>query len=236
MVSARPWGCMVACAITVIASIIMLIFSSISINQTYYLHNIVSQIYSLSIFTLCISIFTIIFACGLIYIVLQQYPALTTIFSGLLLLMAFLAVTCGILLIIGRRNVVENTYTQTAQIFYNYSDSNIFPNSQNIVVRVQQTYKCCGVGRATDWKYEYPDQTSTPDSCCRTVTPGCGQGALITQDKIYLRGCAEPILYSLKQKFSGLISLVFIIMVFSIVAATLGITYERSLEQQYQMM
>ncbi len=236
MGSSRPWGCLISCFITVLISVAMLIFSSVSINKTYYLRALWSQIYSLSIFTLCISIFTIIFACGLFYVALRQYPSALTIFSGLLIFMAFLCITCSILLIIGLHNVVENTYTDTTRVFANYSESKYGSNSQEVVARVQQEYKCCGVGRATDWKYEYPNNSSTPDSCCVKVVKGCGQGALLTQNNIYLRGCAEPILVTLQEKYTGLITLVFFLMAFSIISAIFGVMYDNSLEQQYQMM
>jgi len=46
------------------------------------------------------------------------------------------------------------------------------------VDRVQEQYTCCGVSSFTDWagspwSLNHP-QLKVPDSCCKTVSPGCG--------------------------------------------------------------
>jgi hypothetical protein len=226
----KSLGCIIAGVLTIIISLALLITSSVYINQTYYLRMLWIQIYSLSIYSLIISVFAILFASGFIYVVLRQFPALTTLFSGSLLLIAFLTVISSVLLLTGRHNIVERTYKDSIVLFFNYSDS------KSTVGQIQQDYKCCGVDKATDWKYYYPDNSSTPDSCCVKITPHCGQGSLLTQDKIYLRGCAEPMTIHLRDIYNALISLSFLLLVTSLASATLGIYFERFIREQYQMM
>jgi len=234
MAKAHPLGCIVASALTIIAGIILLVNSSIYINKITYLHHLWTQIYSLSIFSLVISIFAIIFGSGLIYVVYRQFPALTTLFSGLLILVAFLAVICAIILITGRNTIEENSYKNTVQLFGNYSDSSLIESSKTTVARVQQSYKCCGVERATYWTNQFSDKTSTPDSCCKKVVPNCGEGSLVTQNNIYLRGCAEPIYVHLHETYSVLIGMNFVVLVLSIVSALFGVIFERYIREQYQ--
>jgi len=230
MSKTKSLGCIIASVLTIITSLVLLITTSIYINQTYYLRDLWAHIYSLSIFSLIISVFSILFACGFLYVVVRQFPALTTLFSGSLILIAFLTVICGILLVIGRHNVVENTYKDSIVYFFNDT------YTKTTVGEIQQGFKCCGVDKATDWKYYYPNNSSTPDSCCTIVIPNCGQGALLRQDKIYLRGCAEPLTFYLRAKYDALISLSFILLVTSLSSATLGLMFERYIRQQYQMM
>jgi len=42
--------------------------------------------------------------------------------------------------------------------------------------------KCCGVTDYKDWhkNKDYNASNSVPDSCCKTVTKGCGEGGLKT--------------------------------------------------------
>jgi len=236
MPKSRSLGCIVASALTILAGIILLVTASIYINQIYYLHSLWRQIYSLSIFSLIIGIFAIIFGSGLIYVVYRQFPALTTLFSGSLILVASLAVICDVILLTGRDDIEANSYKNTVQLFGNYSDSNLIESSKSTVARVQQSYKCCGVERATYWESQFADKTSTPDSCCKKIVPHCGQGSLLTQDKIYLRGCAEPIYVHLRTKYGVLISMNFVILVLTLASATLGVIFERYIREQYQSM
>lgn len=62
---------------------------------------------------------------------------------------------------------------------------------------IQKDMECCGSRNNTDWlRNEYLNQTSsTPDSCCKTVVPACGdhQANPIPADKVYTKGCSGKV-------------------------------------------
>jgi hypothetical protein len=232
----RSLGCIAATALTILAAIALLVVSSVYVHQTTYLSDLWTQVYALSIYSLVISILAILFGFALIYVVNRQFPALTTLFSGSLILIAFLSVICAIILITGRNDLQTNSYKNTVQLFSNYSDSDLISNSDSNVNRIQQTFKCCGVEKATYWEDFYSDKTSTPDSCCKKIIPDCGNGSLVNQDNIYLRGCAEPIYNELRYRYDVLTGLNFTLMALSIISAILGVIFERHIREQYQIM
>ncbi len=236
MFKPRSMYSIAASAATIVVAVILLVFSSIYINQTIYLRDYYIQIYGLSIFSLVISILAIILAAGLIFVIYRQFPALTTLVSSIILFLTVAGLVCFILLLVVRNNVGVKTYKITIELFSNYSDSISATSSKYTVARVQQSFKCCGVEKATYWENTYPNKTSTPDSCCKKITPGCGEGSLITQDNIYLRGCAEPIANQLKKRYDTLIFLNFFLLVLILVSAVLAVIFERYMEQQYQTM
>lgn len=232
----RSIACIAICILTIISGILLLVAGSIFINEINYIHDYWNDIYSLSIFSICIGGITIIFSIMLIYVVCKQFPALTTLFSGLLIFAAFAGVICGVLLIVGRSNIIGTSYKNSIEIFGNYSQSNILPNTNKIVSKIQRNFRCCGVEKATYWEYKYPDNTSVPDTCCIQTKINCGQGALKKQDEIYLRGCNEPLYIYLQHKYTILIIFNFINVALTLASAILGIVFERYIRQQYQIV
>jgi len=101
---ARSVACIIACALTIIAGVVLVIGASIFIRDTTRLHELWTQIYGLSIFSAVIGAFAIILSIGLVYVVNRQFPALTTLFSGFVVLVAFLAAICAVILITGRND------------------------------------------------------------------------------------------------------------------------------------
>ena len=236
MAQTSPVGCIVASALTILISIVLLIGALTIANHSYYLRDYWTQIYGLSIFSIVIGVLAILAAIGLIYVVNRQFPALTTLFSGLLIFIAFLAVICIVILTTGRHDLERKTYYNTEKLFRNYSDSNLIKSSKLTFGYIQQSFQCCGVERATDWKNRSADPASTPDSCCKVITVGCGKGSLIKQDKIYSRGCAQLLYGDFRKKYSILISINITLIVFALLSAVLGIVYERYIRERYQAM
>jgi hypothetical protein len=236
MARAHPLGCIIAGALTIITGIVLLITSVILATHTHYLHNYWLQIYAVSIYAAVIAGLAIIGAIGLIYVVTREFPALTTLFSGILVFIAFLAIICITILATGRSDLERESYDNTIAIFHNYSDSSLVVSTKPIFGHIQQSFGCCGVEKATDWQ-NLIGNGSTPDSCCMEVTKGCGNGSLWPpQDKIYVRGCAEPLYIDFRKKYSTLIGMNVVLVIFSLISAALGIAYERFIRQQYQSM
>ncbi|XP_070563789.1 tetraspanin-4-like [Ptychodera flava] len=63
--------------------------------------------------------------------------------------------------------------------------------------RLQTQEECCGVTDYRDWFTAFPNKNGTwlPDSCCKTVTDGCGMTySNTTRGDFNLdKGCAEPL-------------------------------------------
>jgi hypothetical protein len=237
MTKARPLACIIASAFTIVAGIILVIGASIFIKDTNYIHNLWTQIYTFSIISVVIGALAIVFGIGLAYVVNRQFPALTTLLSGLLVFVAFFATICAVILITGRMDFEEKSFNHTKQLFLNYSDSDSVISSKLIVEQVQQSFECCGVDQATYWKDRYTDQISTPDSCCKKMVTNCGKHALDKDTKtIYLRGCAEPLYIHLRKEYTVLIGMNFAVTVLALISAILGVIYERHIREQYQSM
>jgi len=234
MSKVRAFACFIAGGLTIIAGIILIISASVFIKETNYLHDLWTQIYGLSIFSVIIGALAIIFGIGLVYVVNREFPALTTLFSGFFIVVVFLSAICVVILITGRNNFERNSYDNIEQLFHNYSDSDSVKSSKTTLSQIQQSFECCGVKEATDWKNQYPDKRSTPDSCCKKMVAGCGNGSLITFDKIYSRGCAEPVYFSLRKKYPVLIGMNFVVMILALISAILGFVFERYIRQKYQ--
>jgi hypothetical protein len=90
MIQVRPLSRIIARALAIVAGITLLVGSIIYPANTYYFHDYWSQLYRLSVFGALIALLAILAGAGLIYVVNRQFPALTTLFSPILLFIAFL--------------------------------------------------------------------------------------------------------------------------------------------------
>ncbi|UJR30012.1 hypothetical protein I4U23_017557 [Adineta vaga] len=236
MSKGRPWACIITCILTVISAIIILIAASIYTNRSYYLRDYWGILFGFSICTIVVASMAIIVAIGLAYVAFRRFPALTTLFSGLLVLVALFSAICGVAFILSRSYLPSKSISETTRLVKYYRGSAQYSSTKSIIDRVQQTYECCGIDQALDWASTFPDGKSTPDSCCKIVTPGCGNGSLLSQTSIYIRGCVEPVESHYKQRYTILIGMHFNLILFAVVSATLGLIYERYIRDQYQLM
>lgn len=236
MAQTRPWGCFIASALTILTGIILLFGAIFVAKDTNYLREYWTQIYGLAIYSTVISVLVMIGAVGLIYVVNRQFPALTTLFSGYLIFVAFLAVISVTILATGRNDLERKTLYKIDQLFQNYTNINMTNSSKITVDYIQQTFECCGINQPIDWKNQMSDSSSTPDSCCKKMTSGCGKGSLISSGKIYSVGCLSELYASFRRKYSSLIGMNIAVAIFAVLSAILGILYERNIREQYQSM
>ena len=252
MVNIRPLACIIAGILTFIAGIILLITSSVLLDRIAYLYKYWELIFALSITSIITGSLAIIFALGLVYVVQRRYPASITLFSSLLLVVAAIAATSAIILLADRPYIRTRSFDNTRRIMVNYTNWGQGGTSKSLTDQLQQTYACCGVNKATDWKSQTFNRTSTPDSCCLQVTVGCGTNSLtvqdkiylrgsgtnslILQDKIYLRGCAELISEQFREIYTILIGMNFSLMILALITAILGFIFELTFRQHYQLM
>lgn len=234
MSKARPLGCLIATSLTLTVAVILLITSAIFVYNSSLTRAIVSQLYALSLYSLVISVLAIIICIGFLYVVVRQYPALTALFSGLLIFIAFLAVICGVILITGRTELQHNVQNRTTAIVSNYSDTEGIKSSKPTIARIQHRLRCCGINSPSDWKSILPDGKSVPDSCCIQSSKGCGKDALFDTKNLYVRGCSATIFGRSSSKYDALIGMNFTLVVLALIGAVLGIVYERYIREQYQ--
>ncbi|CAF1205205.1 unnamed protein product [Adineta ricciae] len=236
MSKARPWACITTCILTIISALILLIASSVYTNRSYYLRNYWGVLFAFSIWSIIVSCLGLIAAIGLAYVAFRRFPALTTLFSGLLVAAVLLSIICIIVLFINRANVRTKSTRETGFLMADYVSTDLRKNSKSVMDTVQETYQCCGADQALNWATIFSDGKSTPDSCCHIVTPGCGNSSLVSQTNIYIRGCVEPVASHYRQQYSILIGLNFNFILFALVSAVLGLIFERYIREQYQMM
>jgi len=222
--------------LTAITGIILIALGSVVVNRVTFLHNIWAQIYVISILDILLGIFTLIITVGLIYVLIRQLPALTLLFSSLIILCAIFGLVLGVILLVGRSNLRRQSYVEVEKLLSQYSLKYNEPRSNAYLAVVHQKFECCGVEEVTDWVNSTLGGSSVPDSCCREVTPGCGQGSLRKESNIFLRGCAEPIFVYLQTKYKMLVGINFAVMALAFLTAVAGFLFERHIRQQYQLM
>jgi len=233
MPTAHLIGTLVINSLTLVVGLILLITASIFLSDIDYIGDIDSQIYTLSLLSVIIGALSIIIASGLIIWIIKQFPILTTVFSCLLFIVVLLAITCAIILLTGLSQLEAITLNQTTTIFNNYSDSNNIQSSKRIVERIQQSLECCGIQNATDWANRASNRTSTPDSCCKHMTPNCGTNALITLNGIYFDGCAQSIYLHFNNIYTILIGMNFSIAIIASASCVLALYLRIFMRRRY---
>jgi len=232
----RSVACVVLGILTFIAGIILLVTSSVIVHRITYIRPFWTLIFALSITSIINASLAIVFAIGFLYVVRRQFPALTTLFSSLLLFIVVLSAVCAIILLVDRKYIRTRSFDNTRSLVANYAKANYSRKLISIMDRIQQDFSCCGVEMATDWVDPPVNPASTPDSCCIKVTPNCGNNSLIKQDTIYLRGCGEPVSALYRNRYTSLIGMNFNLLVLSLITAILGFAFERTIRDQYQAM
>ena len=195
-----------------------------------------AQLFSLSIYSAFIGALAILIPYGFMFVVGQRLPAMTKLVSCLLILVAVLATISIIVLQTGRSHLRERSFNRTQALLSNYSSDDVKVSSNVLLDFFQQRLQCCGVIQATDWKYKIAGGKSVPDSCCRAQVPSCGNNSLVNQNKIYVRGCAEPVFGYLNNWSISLSVVNAFVMIVTLASALTGFLFERSIRQEYQAM
>nr|XP_014340117.1 PREDICTED: tetraspanin-11 isoform X2 [Latimeria chalumnae] len=139
--------------------------------------------------TFAVSAYILIFAGGLVMVtgflgccavIREQKSCLCTYFSFLLLIF-LIELVAGVLAYMYYQRLSEELKQHlNLTMTENYAQ----PGRNHIthsVDRLQQDFKCCGSNSSADWQYSIyilsPESGGrvVPDSCCKTITPSCGQ-------------------------------------------------------------
>lgn len=139
--------------------------------------------------TFAVSAYTLIVAGGLVVVtgflgccavIREQKSCLSTYFF-LLLLIFLIELVAGVLAYVYYQRLSEDLKLHLNQTMTaNYAQ----PGKESItaaVDRLQQDFKCCGSNNSHDWASSLyvssppAEGRLVPDSCCKTITPGCGK-------------------------------------------------------------
>ncbi|XP_030640511.1 tetraspanin-11 isoform X2 [Chanos chanos] len=139
--------------------------------------------------TFAVSAYILILAGGLVMVtgflgccavIREQRTCLSTYFSCLLLIF-LIELVAGVLAYVYYQKLSEELKQHLTQTMTeNYAQPGKDPITQ-AVDRLQQDFKCCGSNNSFDWRQSVyirsPEAGSrlVPDSCCKTMTPSCGQ-------------------------------------------------------------
>jgi len=106
----------------------------------------------------------------------------------LIILIAEIGVCVTIILYKGQVKDVTKAAMTKSMNQYNKEESKGVKKTWD---EIQETFSCCGIEKAKgeDWKSAFGfDSNSAPDSCCQSVSEGCGKNA-IGGDTLWPEGC-----------------------------------------------
>ncbi|CAF3670969.1 unnamed protein product [Rotaria sp. Silwood1] len=243
--------CAVASTLSIAIGITLLITGCIFVHDTSSLRASWKEIYSLSIYNVLISLLTIIFATSLLYVVNRKFPALTIVFSILMLVVVVFTIICLVVLAVGLHNLRHQTYYTTGHLLRNYSASNEVMRSQHTIGHIQAAFGCCDVNQATNEKNQLYYERNPSDSCCLIITTeftedtviainkhpsSSADNTVVREDKMNVRGFAEPVYSYLRRRYITLIVLDAFLITFLLTCAILGLISEYKDRQQYELM
>lgn len=229
-------GTAIAGTLTILSGIALLIASSISTSQISFIRDGWDELYSLSIYSIIIGGLIVVLTIGFLFVIIRNFPALTALFSVLILIVFILAIVCAIMLAVVLGNMKDDSHTYINNLMRNYSESKTVVSSKELVGTIQQTLRCCGLVQASDWAEIYSDHKSTPDSCCHVLIPGCGNQSLVLNNTIYLRGCADGVSSYLYSDVVAMIILNTIVAALIPISAIFGFIAERYIRRHYEQM
>ena len=131
-----------------------------------------------------ITIISFFGCCGAI----MENPCMMYTFATLVTLMLLIEVGLTVVILIYKDDVKNGVIEQMRSGLEKYNTT----ESRGVTITwdaMQETYECCGIVNAQDWKERF--SASVPDSCCKIRVEGCGKNALNERDNtnIYGTGC-----------------------------------------------
>ncbi|CAF3710991.1 unnamed protein product [Rotaria socialis] len=236
MVKPHSIGTAIVCTLTILTGITLLITASVCTSDIHFIRDGWNEIYSLSIYSIVIGGLAAILTIGFLYVVTRQFPALTILFSILILLILILAIVCIVMLAVALGDLKEDSFIYIGSLTLNYANSNTSISSKNLLGTIQQSLRCCGTVEAADWAAIYSDGKSTPDTCCQAMAPGCGNYSLSLNSTIFLRGCANSLYSYIREDVIAIIFLNTILATLIAISAIFGFITERYIRRQYELM
>ncbi|XP_059188221.1 CD63 antigen [Centropristis striata] len=163
----------------------------------------------------------------------ENYCMVTT-FAILLVLVILVEVAAAIAGYVYRNKlsaVVEDSLTDMISKYKNGTAE--FKKS---VDKMQEDLKCCGGNSSTDWKNFGKDGKTVPDSCCKNVSAGCGEGAMTNAAKVYQKGCHDALEALLKKNVLWVIVAALVIAFLQILGIVFACLLMRGIRSGYEVM
>lgn len=164
----------------------------------------------------------------------QENYCMVTAFAILLSLVIILEIAAVILGHLYRGKVVKVVQDSLADMIDNYNTSK--PEFRAAVDKLQMKLKCCGINSTADWRGFSPNGDSVPDSCCRTVKKGCGDGAMTNATIVYQTGCQVAFVKLLNDNLTWIIVTAIIIAILQILGVCFACMLMKAIRRGYEVM
>ncbi|KAL7642889.1 UNVERIFIED_CONTAM: hypothetical protein RMT77_006177 [Armadillidium vulgare] len=156
-------------------------------------------------------------------------------FLGLLLVMEIIAA----ITIAAYKSDIENEVARNMNTtMFKYGPNDTL--ATNAWDDLQETYKCCGTYNYTNWKdTEFSKGYRVPDSCCKEIREGCGNGTLTSQEKpedIYTSGCFDSLKASAKHNLGIIIGAAVAIAIVQVVGVWMSCCLVRAVKENYEVL
>ncbi|KAG7477427.1 hypothetical protein MATL_G00069590 [Megalops atlanticus] len=155
-------------------------------------------------------------------------------FAVLLSLIIIIEIGAAIAGYVFRGKLGEIVDTGLKDMIARYNSSSV--DFRKTMDKMQETLKCCGANSSADWANYDKDHTSVPDSCCKTVTTGCGKAAMHDPSKVYQTGCLHAVEDLLKKNVQLVIVAALVIAFLQITGIVFACLLMRGIRSGYEVM
>lgn len=157
-----------------------------------------------------------------------------TMFAILMSLIIIAEIAAAILGYVYRGKVTDVVHDSLTDMISNYNTSS--PEFRDTVDKLQRDLKCCGVNSSADWRSFSVSENSVPDSCCITVTAGCGQGTMSDASKVYQTGCQKAMETLLLNNVQWIIVAALVIAVLQVLGVVFACLLMKGIRSGYEVM
>lgn len=163
----------------------------------------------------------------------ENYCMVTTfaIFLSLIIIVEIAAAIAGYVFRNKLSTVVQDSLTDMISNYKNGS-----AEFREAVDGLQRDFKCCGVNSSTDWRGFSPQGNSVPDSCCKNITKGCGEGSMTDAVKVYQKGCHDAFEAFLKKNIQWVVVAALVIAFLQIMGIIFACLLMRGIRSGYEVM
>ncbi|XP_036387274.1 CD63 antigen-like [Megalops cyprinoides] len=164
---------------------------------------------------------------------------MVAMFAVLLSLIIIIEIGAAIAGYVFRGKLGEIVDTRLKDMIARYNSSSA--DFRKTVDKMQETecerwLKCCGANSTADWADYDKDHMSVPDSCCKTVTTGCGKAAMHNPSKMYQTGCLHAVEDLLKKNVQVVIVGALVIAFLQITGIVFACLLMRGIRSGYEVM
>ncbi|KAL1020713.1 hypothetical protein UPYG_G00003690 [Umbra pygmaea] len=215
-----------------LAMIVVGVLVQIALNRTIVINNLSASSAPIVIIVVGVIVFFIAFfgCCG----AWKENNCMVTMFSILLCLVVIIEIGAAIAGYIfrGQLKVIVNDSLNEMVVKYNGT-----AEIKKILDDLQTELKCCGVNGSSDWKGHYGGgQNDVPDSCCISVQPSCGVGAMNNSKIVNQVGCETSVEDLLRKNIMWVIVAALVIAFLQIMGIVFACWLMKGIRSGYEVM